>query len=1562
MRKIRTRALSLLLTLVMALGLLPGTAWAEEGGTTSLPEFESWESMGTDKAFKISSEESLKALANAVKDDDASGTYNMSGITFYLANDITLSSDWTPIGNVAYPSDGFAGTFDGNGHTISGMNINSSSSGGVGLFGTINGATIKNLKVEGTVSATKSGYVGGIVGKTSGTVTIERCSFSGSVQSSKTGVNAGAGGIIGRVNSGSVCVSGCANTADIRGGAAAGILGYCSANGTSIENCYSTGTISGSNRAGGIVGQVYATTPIRNCFTTSDAISGFNGELFNCFDNSDLPIDASLLGDAFTTDAEGNVILVWQAGNTPKPPEPSISIRSTNGDTIWVQTGGGNKNDTILYVDYQNMGDETPEVQWSFSASNEGAAAWVETTQDSDVKGYVVTAGKGGVVNVTATVTYDGEEYTDDYTLTVIPHFTTVTIQNISQPGAVAVGQTVEAALNIEGGGTYSPEQYPGLEMKYQWYKYEPMAAYPTSHPIAGATEATYTISEDDFGAEDQKYKIGVEITCGGRVIHSCQDHQATVRTADHGKLYPVAYQENRLPDEIKEDTKLEFPAVVTENGITAQIQWGGFNDVIAADGTVIRPTQGTVTVTLSAKYTYNDAFYNTLYKIVVWSDTAADEDKQNELQHAITALSDDYRLCPVYDTDTNLNRMVLADLAEKGFDDITVSVASVTEVYGGAGIGDNGDITYFYKDPNTVPAVKFGSCKVAFTLEKDGAAATLSDVPVILYWDAAKVRAAMSEEIMSQVTLSSIGGGDGLAVTENLTLPKVVDKKYWTQISWESDNEEAISISRENQNTADTLFNPYVGVVRRGEEDQTVILTAKFTFQYTNDVIGEEAPIELVNTFEVTVPAMDGDQYAEIEQELLTKLDQGFAAKGLSDALTGERLVPDEDGVYTAINDIQLPTTRDFGVDGKYMPVTLSSDHEEVIQSPGVNNAARLWVYRPGVGEEPAKVIITVTLHDDETSVTAARSFTIEVPALTQKEIDDELALMEKVKANYFNGIRGENEAIDNITTDLSPFQEVYEENGELVWVRDMKDMKGYGIVPTPIEGWEELEAWRLFKSSNPNVISHENLLVTRQEEPKNVVITSYLSSEALGKYGELYQIDTVKYAKYSELADLYYQEVTADTSQAVAAFAARAAVNEAVLPGLKLLVRGTADPTSTTAVVDTIDNVTFSLSGLDGEEWIGTTALSGLSETYTVYDVFTEMLDEYGYTAERSRGTYIVSISGPRGSLREKEHGEDSGWMYLVNGEFPDVYMGSCSLHSGDEIQVFYTEDASKVDPDYHRPSSGGASGGKGESGQTSVEVEENKSDGTYTVTLPEDSEGLQRVVIDQAEENKLVVIVHADGREEVVKKSLVSDGKAVFLLEEGATVRLVDYESAFSDVADGVWYSPAVDFVAGRRLFSGVSEDQFAPGQTLSRGMLATVLFQLEEPEKKTADLPFADVAEGAWYAQGISWAAGENIISGYGDGRFGPDDPVTREQLALMLFRYAETLDMVTSGRDTLTSFTDSGSVSAWAREAVAWAVDSGILSGRPDGTLAPGGTATRAEAAVMLRQLVALMLR
>ena len=109
-------------------------------------------------------------------------------------------------------------------------------------------------------------------------------------------------------------------------------------------------------------------------------------------------------------------------------------------------------------------------------------------------------------------------------------------------------------------------------------------------------------------------------------------------------------------------------------------------------------------------------------------------------------------------------------------------------------------------------------------------------------------------------------------------------------------------------------------------------------------------------------------------------------------------------------------------------------------------------------------------------------------------------------------------------------------------------------------------------------------------------------------------------------------------------------------------------------------------------------------------------------------------------------------------------------------------------------------------------------------------------------------------------------------------------------------------------------------------------------------------------------GAAWAAAEGIVSGYGDGRFGPNDLITREQLAVMLWQYAKSLGMNTSGQASLSGFADAGEVSSWAEEALSWSVKAGLLSGRADGTLDPGGSATRAEAAVMLRQLVKLMMQ
>lgn len=979
------------------------------------------------------------------------------------------------------------------------------------------------------------------------------------------------------------------------------------------------------------------------------------------------------------------------------------------------------------------------------------------------------------------------------------------------------------------------------------------------------------------------------------------------------------------------------------------------------------------------AEYSWTSSYSDSTAALyAVWEDGEPEQPSPEvpdhptqELESARDALGQWYKPYPIFGTDTNVADMVQADLVEKGFADISVSVKTVTATNGTesstSNIAENGDISYFYADPNGMRGQWLGSYQVDFILTKGEGRLTLEKIPVTVYWDVERVKGVMRDEILNRVTLDTAA-----PVTENLSLPRAVDGKTWTLISWQSSDEDVISISDKNQSTADTLFDPYVGEVKRGQTDQQVTLTATFTFQRVNDTnSGREKPIVLYKTFPVTVKALDASQEEQIRANLLAKLDAGFEKSGLTDAATRERLAPDANGVYTAANDIQIPTTRDFGVDGKYYPATITTSNGEVLKAPDVNNAARVEVYRPGPSQENTEGAITVTLHDRDTSVTASRTFRVKVPALTQEEVQAELDLMEKVKGHYFDGLKGSNTAKDNVRTDLTPFFEVYEQNGELIWVRTNAERTGQGIVPVPIEGWEDLELWRLFKSSNPNVISHENLIVTRQAEAKAVTITSRLSSETLGRYGALYLSDPYRYAQYAGLDKLYYQEVT---TSATAQPEARRMARAAQVQGDMIVVRGTRDPESAIPVTEVLNNVSFSLIGLDGTVWIAPTTLSNLDESSTVYDVFTRMLTDNGCTATRVKGTYIKAISGPHGALAEKEYGDDSGWMYRVNGRIPNVYMGACPLHSGDTIQVFYTRDAKKDDPNYSRPSGGNSSGGSSSGGNSSsggkteqpnrqtVKVEASGHGDTYTVTLPKDSKGPQLVTIPNVKQGQLVVVVHADGREEIIKKAILEEGRAKFLLEQNASVKVVDYANPFGDVSSSAWYASAVDFAAGRGLFAGVGQNTFAPNLPLSRGMLASVLCRLEDAGTQKTESVFTDVAEGAWYEQGIAWAAETGIVSGYGGGRFGPNDEITREQLAVMLFRYAQLLNMSTGGRDSLTGFSDTASVSPWAQDAVAWAVDSGIISGLPDGTLSPTGTATRAEAAAMLQQFVSVLLK
>ena len=251
----------------------------------------------------------------------------------------------------------------------------------------------------------------------------------------------------------------------------------------------------------------------------------------------------------------------------------------------------------------------------------------------------------------------------------------------------------------------------------------------------------------------------------------------------------------------------------------------------------------------------------------------------------------------------------------------------------------------------------------------------------------------------------------------------------------------------------------------------------------------------------------------------------------------------------------------------------------------------------------------------------------------------------------------------------------------------------------------------------------------------------------------------------------------------------------------------------------------------------------------------------------------------------------------------------------------------------------------------------------DGTTTLDVTADGESVDakvKVELPATDEGQVLVIVNEDGIETVVKKSLVEDGKAYAELPAGATVKVVEVEGTeFGDVADSAWYADAVEFVASHELFQGTNNG-FEPETTMNRAMLAMVLYRLEDATA-TGNSEFPDVSDDAWYAEAVAWASETGIVNGTGKG-FAPNAPVTREQIATMLYRYANVIGLNTGARGELGSFPDGGDTSGWAQDAMAWAVSVGLFQGDDTGALNPKGDATRAEVAALTERLIKLIVK
>ena len=374
-------------------------------------------------------------------------------------------------------------------------------------------------------------------------------------------------------------------------------------------------------------------------------------------------------------------------------------------------------------------------------------------------------------------------------------------------------------------------------------------------------------------------------------------------------------------------------------------------------------------------------------------------------------------------------------------------------------------------------------------------------------------------------------------------------------------------------------------------------------------------------------------------------------------------------------------------------------------------------------------------------------------------------------------------------------------------------------------------------------------------------------------------------------------------------------------------------------------------------------------LDEGVTVFDVLRQLRDVLSF---KHKGGYVQSITCGGKTLAELDEGKNSGWLYTVNGELPDVYMSAYGLKIGDSVRVYFTKDYTKepgadrwkpvtpvtkteTKPDgtiietTTKPDGGTVVAETKPDG--SVSTVEKRADGTEiktaqpgsgeitaSVSVPK-SVGSTRVDIPVCKPSGslVAVSVHPDGTEEIVRGSGVTETGVALRAEGDVRLKIIDNAKRFNDMANH-WAKDAVEFASSRELFNGVGNDAFGPDRSMTRGMVSTVL----------ARLAGADTAGGeSWSALGSVWA----VVNGFADGT-APEPPVTREQLAAMRYRYAGS--PAVSGE---LGFDDADSISAWARDAVRRSEDNGILNGVGGNRMTPQDLARRGQVAAMLMRFL-----
>lgn len=846
--------------------------------------------------------------------------------------------------------------------------------------------------------------------------------------------------------------------------------------------------------------------------------------------------------------------------------------------------------------------------------------------------------------------------------------------KNGSDPRKIGVGQElrIDATYeDLEWGDEYdfSDRDYEG--MAFQWYVGEQKVDYASGDTawkakgyvaIEGATKRSFTVPEGLIG----KRLAARVVNPGGSVVWvSASSAQVTdgktdlVRVGLSGKakvgatLRATAFEEGGWSGE------QEATAGVTYRWLAAPSTADEFAPISGATGPAL-----TLDASLAGSHIKVEATSRNTVASEAVGPVAAAGSAENEakLAVAIAALEKDgfsgYYPAPAFGVDTNLNTMIEARLEKLGVTGVVSHVVSSgMEKYEPAARGSidttvgasNGNIEFFFLPPvertSSTDYTVLRRFQPTYRLTCGDATDTFTPKRTSqLPWDDARVGEYLNRTFDNVELPAEFAQGSIPEAVRKLELPfKVVDaktRKTVASIEWTSSNAKVAKVVS-SYNAASVSFT-------HPAAPADVVLTATIKMAgasgLSEKTVAVEHPLSVEPRSDATVE--------QIERELSSVL-----AKAKVGLMQGGTL-----NTSAVSGDLKLPTPRALGIDGRVYKLSYESSDSVAI---------RIDTYRGVVtgnleGEEPRSALITASLTYE--GVTATRELGAFTPAIvTNAEIDAAIDFMGRVKAGYAAALLGANASPDEVVDDLDTFQSASPApDGSVAWARTFDECDDAGVVPVDLPGYDPMGTaqWRLFRSSRPSVVTHENLLVTRPAYNTKVRIDSMLT-----------------YKAFESLAEAHPQNIKLQqlVNQPVSAMYTVLGATGAENPEAGRSLTVNARVTGLDAVKDD--------GTREQRDWIPLTEVTlPVDEGATAWDVFAGLLDEAGYTYTLNAAGPI-SITTPEGVTLDSDFNQPYRyWAFFIDGKYGQGAEGAattCPVKDGMTIELRYLDEGATTAP---------------------------------------------------------------------------------------------------------------------------------------------------------------------------------------------------------------------------------------------------------------------------------------